>query len=145
MGIRLPASAALRVGLVNVLSSSNFSTTSSSYTDLLDEDTGEPVALEFTKQAAGTTLYIFASVGFGTGSTGSNRTFWVGINDGTSDHDLGRTRSIDNNAGNTVVGCIALTSQPAGLVTLTLRVRRVSSGTLVSGSAQNNMIFAWEV
>lgn len=121
--------------------SSNFSTASASYVDLLDATAGSPITVAFTKLRGDTDIVIKGQFS-GLGST-QPMTVTLGVNDGTTDYDV--TRFLLESFGHaTAEGERVITGLAAGAYTFTLRVK-TSAGTVNFTTGNSASISALEV
>jgi hypothetical protein len=127
-----------------VFPSSPFSPISSTYVDVLNQNGGSAVQVSITK-GAGTSLLVMASMSVSTGVTG-NHTITLGVNDGTTDHDIARIRAegTATTLCRTAVGNVLITGLSAGSYTLTLRVKD-AVGTAGFGSNDSASLSVMEV
>lgn len=118
----------------------NFSFTSTSYINALDNAGGSAIQRTITKGASSDIL-VLATV-YGAATVNVNPTITLGVNDGTTDYDLGRTRwegtALSSPPG-MLPGLRLITGLGAGTYTFTLRIKNsvafaaaILSGTFVS-------------
>ena len=105
-----------------------FTTASATFVDLLDNAGGSTITTSFTK-SAGTSILAYGGVPFF--ATGTNAVCYLGVNDGTTDWELGRGFALTTSArrGQTI-GAVLITGLGAGTFTLKARVRTHGAGTL---------------
>lgn len=120
-----------------------FTTTSTSYVDLLNSSGGSTIAVTITK-AAGTDLLIS---GFsGASVSAANETLFLGVNDGTTDYDLGRIRLFSSGSPRlNAAGTRLITGLGAGTYTLKLRVKTAGGSTITFQSTLSSFITVAEV
>lgn len=128
----------------NVFVATGYNINSTSYTNLLVTSGGAAVTLAYTKVSAGTRMLIRGGALYDT--TAANTTMTIGINDGTTDRDLGANRVFSSNSQFTFAeGSILISGLSAGSYTFTLR-GKCSAANNITFSAQSSLfITAMEV
>lgn len=128
---------AINAKSVNYQYSSNFTSTSSSYTDLLRSTGGSTIAVTITKGAGD--LLVFGDCGCRANTT--NETALLGVNDGTTDYNLARCRLFTTSQP-TLFGSTIITGLPAGTYTLKLRIRGGGTNQIrfISGSSWASLL-----
>lgn len=120
-----------------------FTTSSSSYVDLLDNAGGSTITMSFTK-SAGTSLLVTGAVAFF--ASGANTTCFMAVNDGTTDWPLGASRTLTTSSRRGFVdGAVLITGLGAGSYTLKARVRTAGAGTINFGTAEGASMSVIEV
>lgn len=133
------ASAALdKAAVAQAFPGSTFSTSSTSYVDLLNGSGGAVISVSLTK-GTGTRVLIAVGMTY----TNNANAVTLGVNDGTSDTDVCQRGGLST-AYPAVTGEILLSGLAAGTYTFTLRVK-VSAGTTNFDSNCSAFIRAWEV
>lgn len=115
------------------------STTSTSYVDILEPSAGGSTISVTISKAAGTNVIIMGGIGSAVGAT-SNIT--LGVNDGTTDWDLG-SRTCNSTFQGKIWGTTLITGLGAGSFTFKLRWK--CSVSAATGSSDNFFIFAIEM
>lgn len=120
----------------------SFTTGSTSYVDLLDDVGGSRFEVTITK-AAGTDILIFGAAHFL--NTTASQTCTLGVNDGTTDYDLGRNRTFTSSGYLESTGARLITGLGAGTFTFKLRCKQsAASGNMLSGANTTTFITAIE-
>lgn len=133
-GFALSSVAAAVINLANVdrIGVGSFTTSSASYVDLLDNAAGATYSVSFTKASAGTDVYVYGAASFVSNS--GNCVAIIGVNDGTTDYDLGRSAATTGhytNAG----GMITISGLAAGAYTFKLRVKLTANTINFNGTS----------
>lgn len=120
----------------------SFTTTSTTYVDLLDQPAGAVFSVTITK-SAGTDILILGGAHF-LQST-ANNTAHLGVNDGTTDYDLGMNRTFTAVGYLESTGARMITGLGAGTFTFKLRCKQTAvSGSMLSGANTTTFITAIE-
>lgn len=136
------ASAALdKAAVSQAFPASTFSTTSGSYTNLLNGSGGAAIQITGFQKGSGTRVMI---AGGGQFTASSNITVTIGVNDGTSDSDIAPGNFNASTYGS-VEGEIALTGLAAGTYTFTLRIKTGGGVQVNFDSNCSAFLRAWEV
>jgi hypothetical protein len=136
------AAALANVATNTVFPSSNFSTSSGTYVDLLDATAGSPITVSLTKASASSNVLIIGEVSCL--ATGGNGTMTLGVNDGTADTDICRA-DVESNVYNLLNGAVVLTGLGAGSYTFKLRVKRGANTFKFNTAACSATITAMEI
>lgn len=134
---------ALVAAATTVVPAGNFTWTSTTYTDLLNNAGGSTIAVTLTKASgAGTNLVVRGSLSM-LGSASAD-TVTLGVHDGTTTHDLCESRGT-NSPHRQCVGEIAITGLAAGSYTLKLRVKCATGNTQTFGSVNSASLVVMEI
>lgn len=101
-----------------------FSTTSTSFVDLLSQNGGSTISISITK-SAGTNLLVIGS----TACLGGPETVTLAVNDGTTDTNIAQART-RTQCNTPVVGEVLVTGLSAGTYTMKLRVKTAAGSSL---------------
>lgn len=137
-----PTLATLNVVTTVIFPASNFTTASTSYTNLLDGAGGSPVSVAITKQAAGTSIYCNASIS--ESHTGTNADVMLAVHDGTTAHDIMKFRGLSTGEPTGNSGWKKITGLAAGALTVTLQVKS-TAGTFRFTTSNSGSLYCSEM
>lgn len=128
-----------KAAIATAFPSSTFSTSSATYTNLLNGSGGSAISVTLQK-GTGTQIWIGGAAHL---TVGTSTQVVLGVNDGTTDYDLGQ-RAIDG-IYRTVAGDILISGLAAGTYTFTLRIKVPGVTSVDFDNACSAFIRAMEV